>query len=185
MVFINEKYKVIFVENPKCASSTILNALIRVLDSDYHRDKLPEEAHLTSRQIQVQCGPEIWNGYLKVSTSRDPFKRFKSSLMFSKHKSYCDKLDTFENVEEHLKNNNGCPYCIRQEEFTDGMDIILDMDNLQTDFDNLCIKLGVNSIELLKTNTNTEFNSLIRSDKLTELFDLYTSIPTKNLSSSM
>ena len=34
MVYINDQYHLIFIENPKCASSSVVNALIDVLKSD-------------------------------------------------------------------------------------------------------------------------------------------------------
>ena len=172
MVIIDAKHKLIFIENPKCASSTILAALTEVLGTNYIRKHvLPHAAHITSRQAQEKFGPEIWAEYLKVTTSRDPFSRFRSAITSTHHWRY-GNFRSNEGIIDHLKNNVGCPYCIPQEEFTDGMDVILRVDTLQQDFDALCVRLGVPSTTLLVKNISSKTTSQAETERIERLYEV-------------
>ena len=75
MVYVNDQYRLIFIENPKTASTALLKALERALKVKIKREVSPALAHLTVDQVKHKYADK-WESYLKVSTHRDPFKRF-------------------------------------------------------------------------------------------------------------
>jgi hypothetical protein len=82
IVFINDKYCLIFIENPKSGSTTIYKALEKILGSNPRKN--PEQAHQTCSEIEKEY-PDKWKSYLKVSTYRDPYRRFCSAVNYPKH----------------------------------------------------------------------------------------------------
>jgi hypothetical protein len=147
MVYINDQYRFIFIENPKSGSTSILNGLSKALNKKLLRG-LPREAHLTCKQIKERY-PDKWNEYLKVSTYRDPVERYNSVLH---HHHFKDKYSTIILLEKHLKNNKNCLYCQPQSNFTDGVDFLIHLDNIQNDFDRFCEKIGIKSVKLTIDN---------------------------------
>jgi len=166
MVYIDDDHCLIFIENPKCGSTTMLKALNKVLNTEYIRNpKKNGIVHQTVDQVRRMVGENKWKHYLKVTTSRDPFKRFCSSCNFPRHQSMKNITD-FESLRQHLKNvkekKEYCVYCEAPESFTNGMDFIINIDNIQRDFDTLCKKLNVKTtkIENLNHNNQKYFNEL-------------------------
>ncbi len=139
MVYINNQYCFLFVENPKCASTTIIYAFNKIFQIGIVRGG-PNNCHLTCDEIKSMY-PYEWENYIKITTYRDPFDRFCSSINYAPHQNRC-----FD-YEKHLKNDT-CVYCLPQEEFIKGCDIILHVDNLQHDFDLLCKRLQIKTISL-------------------------------------
>ena len=167
MVYINDQFKFIFIENPKCASTAIICAFNKMFNISINR-QIPPICHLTVDQIKKKY-PNEWNEYFKVTTQRDPFERFCSSINFSHHKEkYCYNLTV---LEEHLKNPR-CIYCIPQIEYTKECDYIIRTSHFQEDFDLFCKKLSLISIKLITINVSQDDDSI---DKITlkKLFDKY------------
>ena len=149
MVLINDSYKLIFVENPKSGSTSIRQALLDIFKWSRIRSR-PSDAHLTCQQIRDTC-PEKWATYLKVTTYREPFARFCSSVNFKNHWQF-NTYSTPEQYVNHRRNFKRCVYCLPQEAFTEGCDVILRVDTLQADFDALCERIGVPTVQLDKKN---------------------------------
>jgi len=152
MVYINDNYKFIFIENPKSGSTSILKALERALKIKIKRETSPSMAHMTVDQVKNMC-PEKWSSYLKVSTFRDPFKRFCSSINYRLHQQ--KNYRTEEDLVRHLKNPNRCPYCRKQEDYTKECDFLIRLDTIQSDFDTFCNKIGISSVKVEKENSST------------------------------
>lgn len=166
MVYINDQYKFIFVENPKSGSTSLLKALEQTLGIQIVRDAHVAIAHLTVDQIK-QKWPEKWKVYLKVSSYRDPFKRFCSALNFNKHLT--PQFHTDEEYLWHLKVPRKCPYCIPQHEFTKECDVLIRLDHMQEDFEALCTKLGIPLVEVPKANiSRRKYKKNLNYEKLFE-----------------
>ena len=136
MVYINDEYHFIFIENPKSGSTSILCALEKSLGQKITREILPRTAHMTSYEIKKMY-PDKWEKYFKVTTFRDPFKRFCSAVNYEKHE-YTDLI-------EHLKCPRECPYCITQDRYTRDCDFIINIDNIQQDYNTFCDDVGIKS----------------------------------------
>jgi hypothetical protein len=159
MVYIDDEYKFIFIDNPKSGSTAITNALRLALGKQIPRGS-PKEVHLTSAQIR-EMHPEKWESYLKVTTFRDPLRRFASAVNYGSH--YFNKYSTIPELEEHIKTQTDCVYCLPQEAFTDGCDFIIHLDKVQKDFDAFCEKIGVRSVQVTvdnKKDTTRKFFNL-------------------------
>jgi hypothetical protein len=168
MVYINDQHRFIFIENPKSGSTCILKALEKSLKNSINRPG-PSKAHLTCEQIKQQF-PDKWRDYLKVTTFREPFQRFCSSIRFKEHVTYYYKTE--KDILYHMEKNKNCVYCLPQEHFTNGCDIVLNLDTLQTDFDNLCNVLGIETTKIKSVNKSDVKNSSckIPIDTLTKIF---------------
>lgn len=141
MVFINDNYRLIFIENPKSGSTTIYKALEKILGSNPRKN--PEQAHQTCKEIEKEY-PEKWKNYLKVSSFRDPYRRFCSSVNYPKHYD-----GVYNSIETYLKHkNDNCVYCKPQNDFTQGVDFLINIKTIQQDFDELCKLIGVKTVIL-------------------------------------
>ena len=149
MVYINDHHKFIFIDNPKSGSTSITNALREALRVPIPRGA-PKDVHLTSAQIKAQW-PDKWETYIKVTTFRDPFRRFCSAVNFGSH--YFNKYSTIPELEEHIKSQTDCVYCLPQEAFTDGCDFIIHLDTMQKDFDRFCKKIGIDPVQVSVDNS--------------------------------
>lgn len=145
-MYINHEYKFIFIENPKSGSTSILKALESSLGFKIKRELFPQVAHITSYEIKKKVSKEVWENYLKITTYRDPFKRFCSSINFNLHKFP-------KGLEHHLANNTNCVFCLPQEEFTRDCDFIIHLDNIQEDYDQFCNLVGIPSVKIEKYNS--------------------------------
>ena len=150
MVYINDQYRFIFIENPKSGSTAIIIALNTILNNIISREFNVNDAHKTSEQVRSEIGLERWNSYFKFTTFRDPLERFCSSMNFIYHKKIIDKNYQLRSyidlklVEDHYRSSkNECCYCRNQEDYTDGMDFIIRLSNIQQDFDEVCDLLGL------------------------------------------
>lgn len=146
MVYINDHFKFIFIENPKSASSCVLNAITESLGIKLRRGN-PTISHLTCQQIKEQY-PGKWDTYFKVTTYRDPVERFNSV----KNHHYFKDHYTMDILSKHLVDPIDCVYCTPQSEFTTGVDFLIHIDNLQQDFNVFCEKVGIPPVELKVVN---------------------------------
>ena len=151
MVYINDQFKFIFIENPKSGSTSILKTLEKALKVKIKRESSPSMAHLTVNQLKSKY-PEKWNRYLKVSTFRDPFRRFCSSVNYRLHQQKNYKSE--EELINHLKNPKNCVYCKNQDEYTKECDLLIHLDTIQKDFDTFCKKIGIPPVTVEKENVS-------------------------------
>jgi glutaredoxin len=170
MVYVNDQYRLIFIENPKTASTALLKALERALKVKIKREVSPALAHLTVDQVKHKYADK-WESYLKVSTHRDPFKRFCSSINFQKHQQKSYK--NHEQLVNHLKNPRGCPFCKKQEEFTKECDFLVHLETIQADFDTLCSKLNVQPVKVERENVSNYRKRSLVSYNYKYLYDTF------------
>ena len=172
MVYINDQYRFIFIENPKSGSTSILSALSQSLDiQPIQRDLKKQNAHLTCTQVKELVGQERWNSYFKVSTYRDPLKRFLSSANYPRH-SMLRGFRTFDEYQIHLngviEGKSKCQYCIPHSEYLD-VDFLIHIDNMQKGYDEMCLKLGIPTVTIKIINKNS--TKLFDTVLLTEIFN--------------
>jgi hypothetical protein len=90
MVYINHQYKIIVLENPKSGSTSLVKSLEKSLcvsiRSNIHRIK---NIHMTVSEAKHEFA-EYWDSYLKITTIRDPMKRFISYALMRSHISLYD-----------------------------------------------------------------------------------------------
>jgi hypothetical protein len=148
MVYIDDDYRFIFIDNPKSGSTAITNALRIAIGKQIPRGS-PKEVHLTSQQIRTLF-PDKWATYLKVTTWRDPLRRFASAVNYGSH--YFNNYSNKDELIEHIKKQTDCVYCLPQEAFTDGCDFLIRLDTIQKDFNEFCKKIGVDSVHVSVDN---------------------------------
>jgi hypothetical protein len=159
MVYINDQYRFIFIENPKSGSTSILKALSESLNIPIHRTPHLQNAHQTCDQLK-EVYPDKWKKYMKVTTWRNPDQRFCSSINYPRH-HHLRGLRTFQDLQKHLEQQYPyhsskpfCQYCIPQEEFLKEVDFVIHLDNIQEDFDHFCFKVGIPQVTVNKINQN-------------------------------
>jgi len=172
MVYINDVYRFIFIENPKSGSTAILSALSRSLGiQPIQRDLKKQNAHLTCKEVKELVGLERWNSYYKVSTYRDPLKRFLSSANYPRH-SMLRGFRTFDEYQTHLNDvlsgKSKCQYCIPQSEYLD-VDFLIHTDTIQEGYDTVCNKIGIPSVDIKQINKNS--TKLFDTERLTEIYN--------------
>ena len=160
MVYINHRYKIIVLENPKSGSTSLIKSLEKSLNvsirSNINRNK---NIHMTSFEAQKEFA-EYWDTYTKITTVRDPLERFISSVLMTGNIARYDpdhlQHGTPLNIEklENYYIKDKCCYCRSQNDYTTGMDILIHIDNFQKDYDFLCDKLGIPSIIVPHLNKN-------------------------------
>ena len=175
MVYINDQYRFIFIENPKSGSTSILKALSESLNIPINRTPHLQNAHQTCDQIK-QSYPDKWDEYLKVTTWRDPYNRFCSSVNYPRH-HHLRGLCNFEQMKQHIERQYPydtlkpfCQYCISQEKFTDGVNFIIKTDSIQEDYNQFCLKVGIPSVPIKNINTNNV--KIYTEDQIKELLFL-------------
>ena len=149
MVYINDKYRFIFIENPKSGSTSILKALSESLKIQIPRTPQLQNSHQTCAQL-AQLYPAKWKTYTKVTTWRDPYDRFRSSANYPRHHNLRG-IKSFEHFKQHIQKPEGCQYCIPQSEFKD-VDFIIK--NFQEDYNTFCELVGIPSVQIKNINTN-------------------------------
>lgn len=173
MVYINHEYHFIIIENPKSGSTTLLDALSKSLDVDISRKSRCNYIHLTSQEAKKDYS-EYWDSYLKVTTYREPFKRFCSSVLMRNHIAHFDinhiekgsPINFNKFLKHYQENKEKCCFCKSQEQFTNGMDYLINIDNFQEDYNTFCDKLGIPKIKVqhLNENKNKKINvNLLKS----------------------
>lgn len=192
MIYI-EKLNLVFLENPKCATTTIGAALQRyctINNIDYIRTQIgglfetPEDItyrHMNFIGLEKFCNSnQIDINKLIIFVSvRDPIDRYVSALFWGKK-----VITNFENLNNKINENNFINhiyyknmicfdrFIINEENFKKTN--ILKLENLQNDYDNFCIKYNLPKLELLKkenkniykknTNINYKIIEKIKND---------------------
>ena len=165
MVYINDQFKFIFIENAKSGSTAILKALSQSLNVVIKRTPELQNAHQTCDQLK-ELYPDKWKNYLKVTTYRDPIERFKSSANYPRHHQLRG-IKSFEQFKTHILSPEKCQYCIPQSEFLKEINVIIHLNTIQIDYNSFCQQVGIPSVKVDTTNKN---NQKIYSEKqLTEL----------------
>ena len=180
MVYINDEYRFIFIENPKSGSTSILKVLEETLNIKIERH--PRLSHLTTYEVK-QMYPEQWDSYLKISTCRNQFERWCSCMIYDLHGKRNTTpngkivevydYDTLDKLKTHIQNPGNCVWCIPQDLFTENCDIILDINiNLQEQWNQLHnqLKLPGEPVTVQHKNINTD--KKFSKDQLLPLYQM-------------
>jgi hypothetical protein len=191
-VIVSHKHKFIFIAIPKTATHAIRFALRKYLGPDdweqvelYHQSRLPysefenvKHGHITSLEAKHAIGEEIWNTYFKFTFVRNPFDRFVSYSFFRYTSSEIFANNKLGIMKLHFKNpmlSNDIlfkpQWSFVSNEFDENLvDFIGRFENLQTDFDEVCKRIGLPQIKLESHNPTNHKNYKQYLDK--ELIDL-------------
>tara|TARA_Y100001933_G_C18982643_1_gene557249 strand:- start:449 stop:1795 length:1347 start_codon:yes stop_codon:yes gene_type:complete len=121
---------------------------------DYGRNLYDEDGnrifvdnHVRPHKIKEYVGDEIWNSYFKVTSIRNPWDRCVSAYCFdNKQKKLKNSLETYIN-------NDGNHNMFFDNEGTPLADFYIRYENLQSDYDCVCKRIGVPQNELPKLRT--------------------------------
>ena len=178
MVYINDEFKFIFIENPKSGSTSIIKAFEKTFDTIIERDIF--FSHQTIYEIK-QMFPQQWKEYTIISTTRNRFDRFCSCMNFEPHGKrtitpngklkFVDDYNTLPKLKAHIQNPGNCVWCMPQELFTEDCDIILNIDiDLQKQWEHVHSTLGFSGEPVLIENINKSTNIKFTCEQLEPLF---------------
>ena len=162
MVYIDHRYKLIVIENPKSGSTTLLKCLEESLNIKISRKTSIKRIHLQSHEAREEY-KDYWDTYLKVSTYRDPLERFISSALISgviakydiSHLEHGTPLDIVKLENFYKTNKDTYCYCVDQCMYTTGMDFLVRVSHFQEDYDKLSDMLKVPKIQVPHLNKNS------------------------------
>ena len=182
IVFISDKHKTIFIKVPKTGSTSIVHSIENIFDKKYN-NKLPEEyrcfgglrKHIPASDIAKHM-PEIWKNYFTFSFVRNPYYHVISAYYQLKNKeshgypSLYDstKMESIESFMPYILEH--FPKWIRQDLLlfdSNGnqlVDYIGKYENLQSDYEFICKKIGIKHKPLERINanqTNVDYDSLL------------------------
>jgi len=185
-MLISHKYKFIFIHNPKSGGTSISKALTPYASlacriPEKYRNYLiklvgenPNQGiirkHISAFKLQQIISPQIWNSYFKFGFVRNPYDRSISYFHYIKqsplHPEY-QKYLQFQDFEDYIKNHKPNIYRLQSTYLTDEndnflVDYIGRFENLQSDFDFICNKIGINRIELPHANQSKRDNNILK-----------------------
>ena len=178
MVYINDDYRFIFVENPKSGSTSIIKAIEKTLNLKIERDIW--SSHQNIYEIK-EMFPEKWKEYTVISTTRNRFDRFYSCMNFEPHGKrtitpngqldYIYEYDTIPKLKKHIENPGSCIWCLPQELFTEECDIVLDINrNLQQQWNKIHYELGFSGQPVVILNENQSTTTRFTCEDLEPLY---------------
>lgn len=139
---ISHSHKLIFIHNGKCAGTSIHHTLIRD-NPDLTYEKTDH------KRLSEVCNPEHdYSDYLKVCSVRDPWDR---------------QVSWYHHLDKHLGINVDFDYWIKN--YSSSViyyfdiydyDFYVRYENLEQDYQKLCLKLGLKNNGLLKLDHNNE-----------------------------
>ena len=180
MVYINDRYRFIFIENPKSGSTSIIKAFEKTLNIKIKRDI--SFSHQNIYEIK-QTFPDKWEKYTVISTIRNRFDRFCSAMNYEPHGQrtitpngnleFINELDTIEKLKAHIQNPGTCFWCMPQELFTEGCSIVLDINtNLQQQWNNVHHTLGFPGEPVVILNESKSIEKRFTCEELEPLYRL-------------
>jgi len=173
-MIISHKHKFIFFAIPKTGTHAVRFALRPYFGAEdeehvslFHQSRLNipafknrENGHFRPDEIKSFISPEIWNTYFKFCFIRNPFDRFVSAVFFKNSiiqlqpqlaNDYLNKMIDKDPAEFGLHYQPQIPFLVDdQNEIV--MDFIGRTENMQSDFDFICTKIGLPKITLERKN---------------------------------
>ena len=89
-MFINRKWKFVFVHNPKSAGTSIRNSFNNEGYGILTRTKL--FPHNPASVVHQSCGDKTWNEYFKFGFVRNPYDRCVSFYFFHRSDQYSHRI---------------------------------------------------------------------------------------------
>ncbi len=150
-MLISHKHKFIFLHPNKCAGTSIGRSLIPhlgpediILGYTEQGEKYSvglRKTKLIWKHCEADRVKELvfhWDYYFKFTIVRNPWARVVSSYHWRKKKHYINENKSFN---EFVRNSiNTIPHC---HEFTNGVDFVGKVENIEEDFKKICEKIGI------------------------------------------
>ena len=162
-MLISPKHKFAFILNPKTGCTSVYNALKKIEDDEkICGAKVPNDPKDLLHTKHTPCWeflkhhPEFAD-YYKFAFVRNPWDRVVSWYFFSKRHKYVERdtsnvsFDDFV-TEAYWKDNIWANSLLFQYRFTKGCDFIGRTENLQSDVDVVCDKIGIPRVKLGNAN---------------------------------
>jgi hypothetical protein len=193
--------KYIYISLPKCASTSMANAIGEERDMSYMGKSMFKTGpanfgmskngsfHLCQdfKQYLKQYLDRNWDDYVKFIIARNPWDRAISSWKFIiKRKRFNLSFMEFLNEIEQKRKENICNdffgwhTCNLFDNIVDNngdiiVDHILKFENLQNDFDNLLDKFGKSHIQLsfLNKTSHLNYTEYYDSETIDKVYDIY------------
>ncbi len=151
---IIEKHKLIFIRNPKTASSSIIRYFFDDVKPGFHEKNRIDTRKVWSGDLNHYplfvlndlLEPSVLNSHFKFSFVRNPFDRIASSFAYMRrwyNQNNQPKPDCLNSFKKYITSIDQPQYKLSQYEFTKGCDFIGRYENLKTEFNNLCNILGL------------------------------------------
>tara|TARA_B110000858_G_scaffold143944_1_gene163463 strand:+ start:291 stop:887 length:597 start_codon:yes stop_codon:yes gene_type:complete len=158
-MIISPKYKFAFILNPKSGCTSIYNKLKNIEDDEkIFGDLVPNDTKDLLRSKHTSCSelqkhhPQF-DEYYKFAFVRNPWARVLSWYFFCKRSPLVERNTRNLSFEEFItigdiKNIWANENFQHQYKFTKGCDFIGKTENLQSDFNTVCDKIGIPHIKL-------------------------------------
>ena len=185
-MIVSFKHRFIFVAIPKTATHSIRTALRPQLgERDWEQCVLfekryfPVEAlanighgHITCEEVRPFLLPEMWEGFYRFCTVRNPFDRFSSFCHFIHRDTDKMRTDPLGTMKAAIEDGEFVDHVLfrPQNEFvadSDGrlaVDRVMRIESLEEDFGEVCGTLGLKAARLERINSS-------RPEQHRDLFD--------------
>ena len=196
-MIISHKHKFIFFPIPKTGTHSIRFAVRPYLDEQdeehvalFHHSKFNIEAfndrkngHFSVQEIRPHLSDEIWNTYYKFCFVRNPFDRFVSTCFFKNPQiknnpemasAFLKLIAKKELVKRSFFYQTQLSY-VKNEANEIVMDFVGRLENVQSDYENLCSKINIKPQILEKKNTSIheEYMSYYDEELVQYVIELY------------
>lgn len=168
MINSSDRYQCIFIHVPKCAGTSVKQAL-----------NLPGRGHPSWHWFATNS-PDKWNSYLKFTIVRNPWDRFVSAYVYAtmkesywhgehaglhpdypllSQKSFVECCRLAQQQRQLLQHESWYPQYLWLTQSTNGqirlmVDLVLRYENLGEDFRTLCQRLGLPPVDLPHVNVS-------------------------------
>ena len=169
-MIVSHQHRFIFFAVPKTATHTIRNALRSHLGDDdweqqqlYGQQTLPiadiariGHGHISARRIRPHLEEAVWQEYFKFGFVRNPFDRLVSTCFFLHRNNPAFAEEPVANIKQALKNRSFRqrvlvrPQALQlvDEDHELALDYVGRYESLQSSYDEICEKIGIQTAAL-------------------------------------
>lgn len=146
-MLVNDDLKYVFLHNPKCGGTTLVQFLMKVYNFQPYGDLgaiCPGSSVIERHRFKV---PEQYQNYKVITSIRDPFKRHESLYFYYKIRELYN--GTWTNFLEYR--------LPKQIEYTQNADFVIHVDNLLEDINKLpFLECPIQTIQSENVSSNSE-----------------------------
>lgn len=150
---IDHTHKLIFIHIPKTAGTSIE---LSICGYDWFDEEYRNEKHITCEQAR-KIYTNNWEEYFKFSVVRNPWDMMVSWYKWRKLKcNYRDYLVNYNLHTQYVSTTKASDYLLDDDNKLQ-VDFVCRFENLQTDFETVCKKIGIKDVKLPhKNKTNNK-----------------------------